>query len=160
MILEILKSIFRPGAMRDVTRQAKKEELMRKVLAESATRSPYVRPESRGAVVDDMMRSGQSPYRIDKASLTAEGLRRGAKNSATAVFMHARHRVGRLETIDRLQDAGYKRFSLQSCNNERECAWCKANSGKQFSIDTNIDRLIEESCTYEYCRCHLAAKRH
>lgn len=95
-----------------------------------------------------------------KRAQTAKDLSLGAKKPTTAALMLAKHRLSRLESIERIRDAGYESFSLQDSNDERDCAWCKVNSGKKFPIDTDINKLIRESCACEYCRCWIRAERH
>lgn len=82
------------------------------------------------------------------------------KKELSAEQMRIRHRLARDESIERISDAEFPFFALIASNDERDCSWCKASSGKKFPVDTDINKLIEENCTCEYCRCTVAAKRH
>ncbi|RIY41942.1 hypothetical protein CJP73_00400 [Neopusillimonas maritima] len=121
--------------------------------------SMYIRPEAKQAVSIDILDTDPKTYRLANDVLTREGVRLGSKRVLTALRMNASHRLSRIKNISRISDAGFPLFSLMASNDERDCAWCKANNGKKLPIDTDINWLIKENCTCEYCRCTVRPHR-
>lgn len=121
--------------------------------------SMYIRPEAKQAVSIDVLDVDIKTYRLTNDVLTREGVSLGSKRVLTALRMNARHRLGRSEHIKQLSDAGFPFFSLMASNDERDCDWCKTNNGKKLPIDTDINWLIKEKCTCEYCRCTVRPHR-
>lgn len=149
-------------------------------LAEEINSSIYIKPEYKDLVFTAIhngskLKSGpvlttdekksmglNARFKISVAqvsALTMDGLLYGPENLLQAILMNAKHRWHRHEHIKRISDAGFPFFSLMDCQDERDCAWCKTNSGKKFPIETDINALIKENCSCEYCRCGLRAMR-
>lgn len=81
-------------------------------------------------------------------------------NNPPQPLSHAeRGDIARSNHINNFAEAGFPFFSLMASNDERDCNWCKANDGKKFPIDTDINQLIRDNCTCEYCRCTVRAQR-
>lgn len=168
------------GRQAQELRPAESERLFEGFLKEEIALSSYVKPEFRDIVFTAIMDGSKlkaGPYltteekramglnarfKISHAqvsALTYEGLAHGPEKVFTALRMNATHRSGRLDTIRRMSDTGFSFFSLMSPKDERECDWCRANDGKKFPIDTDINQLIRDNCTCEYCRCTVRAQR-
>lgn len=156
------------------------ENLFSDFLKEEIALSSYVNPKFRDSVFTAIMDGSKlkidpyltaeekramglnARYKISHAQasvLTREGLAHGPEKAFTALRMSATHRSGRLNTMRRLSGAGFSFFSLLSPKDERECDWCKDTSGKKFPIRTDINQLIRDNCTCEYCRCCVVPQR-
>ncbi|PHR72048.1 MAG: hypothetical protein COA66_07535 [Arcobacter sp.] len=69
------------------------------------------------------------------------------------------HKIRTLEykktTIDEFKKAGVLYFKLKHSCDEKTCKGCESLSERIFSIDEDINEILEHTCTSAYCRCFL-----
>lgn len=92
------------------------------------------------------------------AALTDEGLAIGPKPVLHTLYLRATHKHLRREALARITAAGFNSYSVFSCRDERDCAWCKSMDGKSIATTHDFDDLADQSCSCAYCRCTLTAK--
>lgn len=61
-----------------------------------------------------------------------------------ATFNHSKD-----TTLNQLRGSGIKKFKLSAPNDERTCSWCKAQSGLDLPVDTDVNELIRQNCSCE-----------
>lgn len=98
-------------------------------------------------------------YSAQLGALTQEALLAGPDRVLTAIKLSALHHHARQSSLLKMRDAGFPKFHLMDCKDERDCQWCKKFSGSIMPITTDINKIIRENCTCEYCRCGLRAVR-
>ena len=146
--------------------------------AEIAT-SPHIKESGRLAVLNDFLhikkladeeeltteqkraKGLNARMKITKghlAALTDEGLAIGPKPVLHTLYLRATHKHLRREALARIKTAGFNSYSVLSCRDERDCAWCKSMDGKSITTTQDFDDLADQSCSCEYCRCTLVAK--
>lgn len=128
-------------------------------LIEEIRESPYIRDDAKPTIEISVGMTDSKAQLLRPEDLSSEGALIGHKKTQKILRLRAKHRYFRAESISRISDAGYSLFTLSASNDERDCAWCKANDKQTFSIGTDIDKLIKDNCRCEYCRCAVIAKR-
>ncbi len=93
------------------------------------------------------------------AVLTKEGLvQKDPKRVLNSIYYRATFKEIRLKNLSKWKNMGVNSVCFLSVNDERECIWCKNQGGKDFSIKTDFDELIEKNCTCDsHCRAVLLA---
>lgn len=92
------------------------------------------------------------------AALTNEGLAIGPKPVLHTLYLRATHKHLRREGLARIRAAGFNSYSVLSCRDERDCAWCTSMDGKSIVTTQDFDDLADQNCSCGYCRCTLVAK--
>lgn len=74
------------------------------------------------------------------------------KEALKQVYYRATFELNRLENFQKMLSAGISKATYHSCNDERDCAWCKANNGVRFSVSEDLNNEINQNCTCDWNR--------
>lgn len=87
--------------------------------------------------------------------LSSEGLKlRDPKTAFSSPAISARHRLSRMETLQKALKVGAREFKWRPAQDGDDCAWCAKNAGKKFGRD--ILEQVDRQCTCEpYCRGYI-----
>lgn len=81
-----------------------------------------------------------------------------------ALLSNLFHKIRTLEykktTIDEFKKSGVLYFKLKHSCDEKTCKGCESLSDRVFSIDEDINEILEHTCTSAYCRCFLQEISH
>ena len=74
------------------------------------------------------------------------------------------HKIRTLEykktSLDEFKKSGVLYFKLKNSCDEKTCKGCESLSERIFSIDEDINEILEHTCTSAYCRCFLQEITH
>lgn len=181
MIKSMLRRIFSLQKTQSRTPQHTKPiKSFQTFLSEEIEKSSYIKQEHKSSIATEItngtnFKTGSILTADEKRSLglnarlkiyhaqvdvlTQEGLLYGPNKALSEIRIRASHRKSRQESLKRIRKSGLRSFKLLSCGDERDCLWCKKQKENIFNINTDIDSLILEHCTSNYCRCVLRASR-
>jgi hypothetical protein len=77
------------------------------------------------------------------------------KDIIERVYYKAVFKKNRDEQINKMKNMSITHFKLMNCKDERTCKWCKSTANKKFSVNEDINTLIESNCKSSYCRCSI-----
>lgn len=98
-------------------------------------------------------------YKAQVEALTHDGLMFGPSNLFSDIRNRAFHCHARASHLSKIREAGFKGYRFIPANDERDCAWCKNNAGRKFNINVNIESLIKDNCSCDYCRATISPER-
>jgi len=81
-----------------------------------------------------------------------------------ALLSNLFHKIRTLDykqtTIDEFKKSGVLYFKLKHSCDEKTCKGCESLVERVFSIDEDINEILEHTCTSAYCRCFLQEISH
>lgn len=90
------------------------------------------------------------------AVLSAEGRAFShPKDLPDSIRHQARGHVSRRLTVETMRSAGIKTCLLKTSRDGRDCEWSCA-APRRFTVDVDIQAVIEANCDALYCRCWLS----
>lgn len=132
-------------------------------------KSPLVKPEARGRMLEDMLKRASPTTPRDQSSALQKSIQSylddsalkaasaNPKKAVTAIYQRARGKHDRRSDLARKLSSGITAYKLLGAGDQRECVWCLGMAGKILPITQDFDDLAEGNCTCEYCRCCLLA---
>ncbi|RJX75802.1 hypothetical protein DZ860_03350 [Vibrio sinensis] len=74
------------------------------------------------------------------------------KSALKRVYYRATFEANRLESLQKIMDAGFFEVIYRSSGDERDCPWCEANNGNRFPVSEEANEAIKTNCTCAWNR--------
>lgn len=92
--------------------------------------------------------------------LTDEGINayRNPKYVLEKLWINAKSLSSLKASLERMRAFGVERVILNIPNSGLECDWCKAQEGKEVSVNEDLDMLLLNNCSSGDCKMMLALR--
>ncbi|WP_234918823.1 hypothetical protein, partial [Vibrio anguillarum] len=80
------------------------------------------------------------------------------KEALKQVYYRATFEANRIENFNKMLSAGIEQATYTSCGDERDCGWCKANSGVKFKVSEALNAEINQGCSCDWNRGFFKAE--